>query len=977
MDIALAIGLPFALAAAAMPLSRRLSAPALGSLMATVLVALFLFFVTYAPTISAGAVERSFEWVPSLKLNLTFYLDGLALLFALIVTGVGALVMLYTGSYFESPEQAGRFLMLMMAFSGAMLGVVLAGNVLTLFIAWELTSVISFLLIGFKGKERSARVGAMMALIVTGSGGLALLLGLMFVGAVAGSYEISAILNSGNVLRDHAAFVPIVILLMLGAFTKSAQFPFHFWLPNAMAAPTPASAFLHSATMVKAGVYLLLRFYPVLGNNDLWTGGLLTIGMLTMFIGAFWAIRQRDLKACLAFSTVSWLGALVALIGLPSSYGLMAALVGILAHALYKGALFLIAGAVDHSVGTRNLDELGGLHAKMRGFAVATGIAALSMAGVPPLFGFVAKEVLLKAMEKSPAADVLLGVVTFAAALTVTMALILFWDVFMGKYRVQVSSGSAHESHTHSNSAHADQSHHHNAPFPMLLAPSTLAVGSILFSFLIDPIVKPLVESALGKPIKLYLLPSELDRAFQLSLLALGIGFVIFLARRYWLSLRLPALPSGPQVYRAILNSIDAFGDLLLRLQNGKIRFYLLFMLSALILFVIASGIVEPSRWARLNISFRDAADMLKIVLLIISLVATFASILIKRHIFAALSLGVAGYSIGGLFLLEPAPDVALVQFLVETLSTVLIILILAKTSTKEREKVINRTERSLRHPKVWRDIAISSAIGGLVTFLAVAAVVNRPSRQSVAEWHLENALRLTGINDVAAAIITDFRGIDTMIEITVFGMASVAVYTLLTRPPAGKIWRRLQRGNHLEVTETEPAELTVNTTPRISTPLTRFGALLVLPFSALIAIGQILYASSAPGDGFTAGVVLGLGVAVWYVVFGYQETKRRLPWLSSRFFVSAGLALAFTNGALPFIFGREFGAITLLKDLNLPAGLKFSSTTLFEIGICLTVLGGICAIMEAIASPKEVEAEEKRKTQTVEIPKVEEVEKL
>jgi NADH:ubiquinone oxidoreductase subunit 5 (subunit L)/multisubunit Na+/H+ antiporter MnhA subunit/multisubunit Na+/H+ antiporter MnhB subunit len=965
MEIALLIGLPFALAAAALPLSSRLSAPALGTLMAVAMATLFVAFVGYVPIVKTGAVQTVIEWVPSLGLNLSFYVDGLALLFALIVSGVGALVMLYAGAYFDEAAQAGRFLGLMMAFSGAMLGVVLAGNLLALFIAWELTSLISFLLISFKGKERSARIGAMMALVVTGGGGLALLLGLMLLGAAAGSYEIGAILNNGALVRQNSALLAILLLLMLGAFTKSAQFPFHFWLPNAMSAPTPASAFLHSATMVKAGIYLLLRVYPILGDHALWTGGLLTVGVLTVFIGAFWAIRQRDLKACLAFSTVSWLGALVALIGLPNGYGLMAALVGILAHALYKGALFLIVGAVDHSVGTRNLDELSGLQAKMRGFAIATGVAALSMAGVPPLFGFVAKEVLLKAMEKSPAADVLLGVVTFAAALTVTMALILFWDVFMGKYRVQI--GEQH-------GAQGAEAHYHKPPLPMLLAPSILAAGSLLLGFLIDPLVKPLIETALGTSIKLYLLPSELDRAFQLSLLALGVGFAIFSARRYWLRLRLPALPSGTQVYRAALGSLDAFGDLLLRTQNGKIRSYLMVILIALAAFVFASGVLSVRDWARPEIVLRDAADVLRVVLLTIALVATFASILFKRHIIAALALGVAGYSIGGLFLLEPAPDVALVQFLVETLSTVLIILILAKTSTQEREKVIQRAERSLRHPKVWRDIFIASAIGGIVTFFAVAAVVNRPSRQSIAAWHIENALPLTGINDVAAAIITDFRGMDTMIEITVFSMASMAVYTLLTRPPSGKVWRRLRHDDALEAVETEP-EQQANVTPRISTPLTRFGALLVLPFSALIAVEQILYASSVPGDGFTAGVTLGLGVALWYVVFGYHETKRRLPWLRPRLFISAGLALAFTNAALPLLFGREFGAITLLKDLQLPAGLKFSSTTLFEIGICVSVLGGICAIMEAIASPKEVEAEEKRRTQQMDVLK--EVEKV
>jgi multisubunit Na+/H+ antiporter MnhB subunit len=522
----------------------------------------------------------------------------------------------------------------------------------------------------------------------------------------------------------------------------------------------------------------------------------------------------------------------------------------------------------------------------------------------------------------------------------------------MGKYRAQLDDQG---------SAQGAEAHYHKPSPLMLLGPSVLAAGSLLLSFLIDSLVKPLIEAALGTSIKLYLLPSELDRAFQLSLLALGVGFAIFSARRYWLRLQLPALPSGTQIYRALLSGVDAFGDLLLRTQNGKIRFYLIVILGAVALFVFASGVLGVRDWAPLEIVLRDAADVLRVALLAISLVATFASILFRRHIIAALALGVAGYGIGGLFLLEPAPDVALVQFLVETLATVLIVLILAKTSTQEREKVIQRAERGLRHPKVWRDIVIASAIGGIVTFFAVAAVVNRPSRQSVAAWHIENALPLTGVNDVAAAIITDFRGVDTMIEITVFSMASVAVYSLLNRLPLGKVQRHLRRGSALEAAETEQQ---VNITPRISTPLTRFGALLVLPFSALIAVEQILYAGSVPGDGFTAGVVLGLGAVLWYVVFGYHETKRRLPWLHPRLFISVGLALTFTNAALPFLFGREFGAITLLKDLQLPAGLKFSSTTLFEIGICLSILGGICAIMEAVASPREVEAEEKQATQ-------------
>ncbi len=962
MEIALVNAVPFALAACTMPLSRWLTARGLGSLMAGGMALLFVIFVGYLPTVSAqGAVEMLIAWVPSLNLNLTFYIDGLALIFALTVTGIGALVMLYAGYYFEDAAQAGRFLMLMLAFSGAMLGLVLAGNLLSLFIMWELTSIISFLLISFKGKDKAARVGATMALVITGGGGLALLAGLMLVGTAAGSYEMAAILNSGDLLREHPAFLAIALLLMLGAFTKSAQFPFHFWLPNAMSAPTPASAFLHSATMVKAGVYLLLRFYPVLGDNDLWMGILLTVGLLTMFIGAFWAIRQNDLKGCLAFSTVSWLGALVALIGLPNGYGLMAALVGIIAHAMYKGALFLIVGTVDHSTGTRNLDELSGLRAKMPGFAVATAVASLSMAGVPPLFGFVAKEVLLKAMDKAPSAGIALFVVTAAAALTVTMALILFWDVFMGKYRVAVANHEQTDKdtpdthHPLGDDAYAAAPHHHEAPFPMLLAPTVLGVGSVLFSFLIDPVVKPLIQLTLGTPISLYLIPPEIDLAFQLSMSALAIGFVIFITRSWWRALRLPKLPTGPEIYRAVLGSVDAFGDLLLKSQNGKIRHYLIVMLIAVVLFVVFSNVANVVDWSRARIEIKSAADVLKIMLLLLSLGATWASIAFHKHILAALALGMAGYSIGGLFLLEPAPDVALVQFLVETLATVLIILILAKTSTREREKVIQQAQRGTPRRSNLRDVIIATVVGGIVTLFAVAAVVNRPSRQTVAEWHLENSLPQAGVNDVVAAIITDFRGMDTMIEITVFGLAAISVYTLLTRPPAGKVWRRLQQHTAMQVGE-ESSEVRADTTPRLSTPLTRFAATIVLPFSFLLAMAQLLYAGVGPGDGFTAGVVTGLGVALWFVAFGYHETKKRLPWLRSGRLIGVGLVLAFVNAAVPMFFGREFAAITIFKELTLPASLKLASTTFFEVGIFLAVLGGISAMMEAIAHPKEVE---------------------
>lgn len=713
-----------------------------------------------------------------------------------------------------------------------------------------------------------------------------------------------------------------------------------------MSAPTPASAFLHSATMVKAGIYLLLRLQPALGQTSLWSNTLLAVGVVTGLVGAFWAIRQRDLKGCLAFSTVSWLGMLVALIGLPNGVGIMAALLGVIAHALYKGALFLVAGTIDHTTGTRIIDELGGLRRMMPGFAVVTAIAALSMAGVPPLFGFVAKEVLLKAMVETPGAGLQLAVVTLSAALTGTMALILFWDVFMGQARKpdpQFHHGEGEFQEVHhplGDDAYDADPHHHDAPLPMLLAPGILAIGSLLAGFLIDPIFKPLLESAVGETIKLYLIPPEFDLAFQLSLTAIGVGLVIFFARQWWLKLELPRIPSGTTVFRAVLATVEKIGDFLLRSQNGKVRFYLAVILLSVVSLVAISGVTNVVDFSKARLAIDSALDVLKVTLLALSLIAAFASVRFKQHLAAALALGVSGYAIGGLFLLEPAPDVALVQFLVETLGSVLIILILAKTRSAERAAAI-QIERDAPKQGQLRDALIAGAVGLGVTAFTLAAVLARPTRETIAVWHLENAWPKTGVNDVVAAIITDFRGMDTLIEIAVFGMAALAVLTLLTRPAADA-----------------PETIAAAPTPPLSTPLTRFTVNIVLPFSLLIAVAHIAYAGAAPGDGFTAGVVGGLGIAASFVVNGYTETKRTLRWVRPLPMVGLGLGIAFLNAALPLIFGREFAAITILQELSLPAALKLSSTTLFEIGIFICVMGGISAVMEAIAHPKEVESE-------------------
>jgi NADH:ubiquinone oxidoreductase subunit 5 (subunit L)/multisubunit Na+/H+ antiporter MnhA subunit/multisubunit Na+/H+ antiporter MnhB subunit len=936
MILGLALGVPFLLALALPVL--RIRAHVIGGLTALVMAFLFVLALLQLPAITqVGAMTVSIPWIPQLGLTLSLYIDGLALLFVLLITGIGAAVMLYAGYYFEDGRQAARFLSLLLAFTGSMLALVLAGNVLTLFIAWELTSITSFLLIGFYGKSEAARRGASQALMITGGGGLALLVGLLLMGSASVSLELADLLANGELLRAHPWYTAFVILILIGCFSKSAQFPLHFWLPGAMSAPTPASAFLHSATMVKAGIYLLARLSPILGDTPLWTMALPAVGLATLLIGAVLALRQRDLKGMLAYSTISQLGALVALIGLPNGDGLKAAYVGILAHGLYKCALFLVVGAVDHATGTRDIAQLGGLRRQLPGFAIVTAIAGLSMAGVPPLFGFVSKELLIEAAEVETLA---LVIVVLSAAFTVTLALRLFWEVFM-----------------RAPPTHADSLHFHELPRPLVAGPGLLAGASIVAGIGISPLVTPLVEPAVGKPISLYLFPPYITLAFLLSMTALAAGIVVFLTRRWWLAWPVPATPGGSQIYGGLVSSIERTADLLLRSQGGKIRYYLVAILTAVVV-LLATAIVPLVPFEAPPIEFSTAADVLKAVLLVLALVATGASILFGRHLLAALSLGVAGYAIGGIFLLEPAPDVALVQFLVETLATVLIILILARTSPEERQRAManvwGQTRRGL-----LRDLSVSVALGSAMTIFALAAVNSRPTPNTIARWHLENALPQVGVSDVVASIVTDFRGTDTLMEITVFGMASLGVLTLLARPTPGKIVRLIRRRNPTDTAYApvieEPEDRPIVYQWRFTNPVTYLAARLVLPFSFMIAVAHIAYAGVAPGDGFTAGVMIGLGIALWFVVFGYQETRARLRWLHPAPLIGAGMTLALANAVLPLLFGREFFAFTQVSGVSV-ADIKIASTLVFEIGICLTVFGGISTIMEAISHPQECE---------------------
>ncbi len=902
--------------------------------------AMFVWLLTFLPAVSQfGAISASVPWVPQLGLSLSLYLDGLSLMFSLMVVGIGAMIVIYTGYYFEDADELGRFYVRLLAFMSAMLVLVLAGNLLTLFIGWELTSIISFLLIGFNRDSEEARAGALRALIVTGGGGLALLVGLVLLGTASGSMELSQVISNTQ-LRESPFYTAFTVLILIGCFAKSAQFPFHFWLPGAMSAPTPASAYLHSATMVKAGIYLLLRLYPVLGGTPLWESGLLTIGLITMLMGAALALRQRDLKAALAYSTISWLGVLVALISLPDGEGLQAALVGILAHALYKAALFLVVGAVDHAAGTRQIDKLGGLARQMPGWAAVAVLAGLSMAGLPPLLGFVAKETLLDSMLSNPLA---LGVVLVTAALTVALALIILVDVFWGK-----------PAHSH---------HLHESPSGLLVGPAVLAGGSLLGGLGLQALIVPLVAVTLpgGAHLSLF---SGLTTPFFLSLIAVGSGVAICVTRESWRAWALPSLPNATDIYQDLIHVVERAGDLVLRTQGGKLRYYLIVILCSVIVLQATAGLSHVTG-AALSFQFNGSIDLMRVLTLVLALVMMLASIIFRSHLLAALALGVSGYSVGGLFLIEPAPDVALVQFMVETLGTVLLIVMLARINAPQRQEAMDALWKQSRAGLI-RDVVIAIVIGAGVGLFALAALNNRPKAETIATWHLEHAEEIMHFTDVVGAIVTDFRGTDTIIEITVFSISALGVLTLLARPPASPRWpQRVSRAlvglrltsemQAVRVHDGDDADEPELFVSKFSTPLTRVISRIALPIAFLIALSQLFYGGDGPGDGFTAGVITGLGVALWYIVFGYHEAQESLGWLRGRVLIGCGLLLVLANAAAPMLFGYPFLTHTNF-DFVLPANIHLSSTFFYETGIFLTVLGSVTTVMESIAYPREVE---------------------
>ncbi|MCS6841852.1 MAG: putative monovalent cation/H+ antiporter subunit A [Roseiflexus sp.] len=747
--------------AIAAPWLHRFAPRYAGWIAALLPLALMIYFISLVPAVAGGeALRFSYAWVPSLGINLSFRIDGLSLLFALLITGIGALVLIYAGGYLANDPMLGRMLMLLLIFMAAMLGIVISDNLISMFVFWELTTISSYMLIGYKHEYEKARKAALQSLLVTGIGGLTLLAGVVLLGQVTGTLEISDMLTRGEVVRAHPLYSAILALVLVGAFTKSAQFPFHFWLPNAMEAPTPVSSYLHSATMVKAGVFLLARLNPVLGGTEVWQLSLTAFGGATMIVGSFLAVQQTDLKRILAYTTVSALGTLVFLIGIGTDEALKAAMVFTLSHALYKGALFQVAGSVDHETGTRDITHLGGLRAAMPITAAAGMLAAISMAGLPPLFGFIAKEVQYKATLKEP---ILIGVALVTNMLTVVAAGLASLRVFFGQ------------------PAHTPK-HAHEAPLSMWLGPVVLALaglGAGLLSAQVgNALIGPATSSVIGKAKEIELLlwsgiEGAAGQALALSVVTLVVGVGLYQARSIFGRIAAAAAPLAPWGaegwYQRIVDGMLALAAWQTRmLQNGYLRFYIgliittTLVLTTFMLIVGRVAITVPADWADVRIY--------ELMVALIILAATTFVIRATSRLAAVVGLGFVGYGTALVFLLFSGPDLAITQFAVETLVAILFVLVVYRLP-----RFGNLSTTGAR----VRSAALAIAGGALMTLLTLVALAS-PTESRVSEFLAENSAPRAFGRNVVNVILVDFRGFDTMGEITVLGVAAIGIYALL-----------------------------------------------------------------------------------------------------------------------------------------------------------------------------------------------------
>lgn len=724
---------------------------------------LFAYFFTFLLLIQwewHEVVFNSYQWIPSLGISLDFKLDGLSLLFSLLITGIGSLVYFYASYYLKNHPYLNRFYAYLTLFMGAMLGLVLSDNMISIFMFWELTSITSFFLIGFNNEDEASRKSAFSALAITGLGGFFLLAGFILIYSITGTYSINELLTSSEVLQNNALFPLILFFIFGGAFTKSAQFPFHFWLPGAMQAPTPVSAYLHSATMVKAGVYILARFSPVLTDGFWWNNTLMIVGGFTMLYAAFHSIFRTDMKGILAYSTISALGIIVFLLGIGNEYALYAAVTFILVHALYKAALFLVTGIVDHAVHTRDISQISGLRRVMPWVFVASFVAALSSAGVPLTFGFISKDLIYEATMNIPEWAI------WITGIAVLTNIFLACSGFMAGIKPFV--GKLPEKYQNI-----------EKPSAFLWIPVViLSFFTLLFGFfpaLADNGILKLAFDSVSKiPTELYLkIWHGFNTVLLLSAATIILGLVLFFTKKNS-GKSLVVIERFEKV--SPKTTIEAFGESVRSFairytrffHNGYLRNYVLTIVVFITILVGYRLFTTVS--IRVNTEDLSGFRIYELTIFVIILLAIFFTIITTSRLTAVASLGVIGYCICLIFVFYGAPDLAMTQFTIDTLIVVLFVLVLFKLPP-----FLGYKSRKV----LWRDTLVSLCFGLLMTLITLQALVS-PASKEVSQFFAENTYILAKGKNVVNVILVDFRGFDTMVETIVLSIAALGVYGLL-----------------------------------------------------------------------------------------------------------------------------------------------------------------------------------------------------
>ncbi|PZO10556.1 MAG: monovalent cation/H+ antiporter subunit A [Lysobacteraceae bacterium] len=862
-----------------------------------------------------GGVRSSTPWVPSLGLALSLRLDGLAWMFAGLVLSIGLLIVVYARYYLSEEDSMPRFFSYLLLFMGSMLGMVVAGNLILLAVFWELTSVSSFLLIGFWNHRSDAREGARMALAITGAGGLALLGGVIILGRITGSYELDVVLASGPQILASPLYPAALVLVLLAVFTKSAQFPFQFWLPHAMAAPTPVSAYLHSATMVKAGVFLLARLHPALAGSDLFFYLVSGIGAITLLVGSWHAIFQHDVKGLLAYSTISHLGLITLLFGLSTPMAVVAGLFHIMNHATFKASLFMAAGIIDHETGTRDMRRLGGLFKLMPYTGTLAIIASLAMAGVPLLNGFLSKEMFFaEALEVEGHTYMrwaIAGAAVLAGAFGVAYSLRFVHDTFFGDGPARVN-GTPHE-----------PPRFMRIPVEVLVV-VCLAVG-VLPAITVAPVLHAAATGVLGEgnvPYYSLAIWHGWNTPLMMSLFGLAAGIGLYFGITRLINLYGISYDSrGRRVYEWALAQVTHLADRITHtLGNGSLQRYLLLMVLA----ALVMGAV-PFIHGSLVPGASQPMPPLGWLVWAIGVAATLATVALHRHRLVALVvMGAVGLAVSLGFVLLSAPDLALTQLLVEMVTIALILLALNYLPDE------SPPEPSARR---WRDAVIALGAGGGVAAL-VYAVITRP-RDTVASEMLALSLPEGGGGNVVNVILVDFRGFDTLGEIVVFGIAGLVVHAMLRRV---RILPEARVGG-------DPDPLLI---PNMV-------ARLLLPLALAVSVYLFLRGHNLPGGGFIAGLVLAVPMLLQYVLSGAHYVEQRLGFDYPRL-IGLGLLAALLTGLGSWLLGypymtshTEYLAVPLLGKLPM------ASAMAFDIGVYLVVAAStllMLAMMGTVRRP-------------------------